>query len=222
MKRMYLSYFLDVSTPFYGGEGTFKVSSSRSMKDGDVCNASVWSFPNHAGTHIDFPLHFVNNGKSVHDYLPDFFSFKHVALLDVTNIGLGAFISPDLLDIHPAPESSELLLLKTGFGVYRGTDLYWQQSPVFQPELASYLRRRYPALRAVGFDTISVSSWTDRTRGREAHRAFLGGDPPILLIEDMNLGDIEPDMFFEGVTVAPLLVKNADASPCTVIAEVIE
>ena len=46
---------------------------------------------------------------------------------------------------------------------------------------------------------------------------FLNPDEgePILLIEDMNLNNEGP---FNTVIVAPLLINNADGSPCTVLA----
>jgi kynurenine formamidase len=94
------------------------------------------------------------------------------------------------------------------------------ENPVFHPELADFLRYRFSSLRAIGFDAISISSWTDRMLGRIAHRAFLGGNTPILLIEDMDLSQINRSTVVSSAIVAPLLVSGTDASPCTIIAEV--
>jgi len=218
--HIYLSHFMGPDTPFYGGDGSFQVEPLRSMEAGDPCNTCSWSFPNHAGTHIDLPLHFVHGGKRMDDYSPDFWIFHHVAVVDISGVTPGSVISSDMLDTQHIPSSVELLLLKTGFGSTRGTPAYWQAGPVFSPELADYLRSRFSHLRVFGFDAISVSSWTDRATGREAHRAFLGGDRPILLLEDMDLSLVNELQNILSVTVAPLLVAGADASPCTIIAEV--
>lgn len=222
MKRIYLSHFLGMATPFYGGDGSFQADTLRSMAAGDSCNASRWSFPNHAGTHVDLPRHFITDGMSMDDYPPDFWFFQNVEVIDISAALPCKAISPEMLEEFEVSPDIELLLLKTGSGRFRATPVYWQEGPVFRPELADHLRSRFSSLRAFGFDTISVSSWTDRPTGREAHRAFLGGDKPILLIEDMNLEEIEATRKISSVTVAPLLVKGADAAPCTVIAEVIK
>jgi len=220
LKRIYLSHFLGRDTPFYGGDADFQIDCLRSINSGDSCNSCRWSFPNHAGTHIDLPLHFVIDGKSLDDYPPDFWIFQHVAIAELEGIIPGSFIGPEMLEQSDLLPSTELLFLKTGFGRLRGTPSYWMENPVFRPELAAYLRDRFSALRAIGFDTISLSSWTDRTTGRVAHRAFLSGEKPILLIEDMDLSQIDESSIVSRVTVAPLLVGGTDASPCTIIAEV--
>jgi len=219
VKHLYLSHFLGPETPFYGGDGSFQIEKLRSIEQGDSCNANKWSFPNHAGTHIDLPRHFVADGSCMDDYPPDFWLFTHVGVIDISDVKPGFVISAELFENFRISQDVELLLLKTGFGKIRTTPAYWRENPIFTPDLAGYLRNRIPRLRVFGFDTISVSSWYDRSMGREAHRAFLGGDRPILLLEDMNLAMIDAQRVLSRVTVAPLLVAGADAAPCTVIAE---
>lgn len=221
MSIVYLSHFLSPDTPFYGSDGEFQVEALRSIKAGDSCNANYWSFPNHAGTHIDLPLHFSQDGKCLNDYLAEFWLFHNVSVIDISGRIPGSVINANMFKNHRISESTELLLLKTGFGSLRGTSAYWQAGPVFSPYLADYFRTSFPNLRIFGFDAISVSSWSDRVTGREAHRAFLGGARPILLLEDMNLLPINGQQQIAHVTVAPLLVSGADASPCAVIAKMV-
>ena len=66
-------------------------------------------------------------------------------------------------------------------------------------------------------DLISISSYSNRDEGRKAHHAFLNPieGEPILLIEDMKLDHVTR---LKKVIVAPLLIDNADGSPCTVLA----
>lgn len=221
MKTVYLSHPLGVDTPFYGGVEQFLVEQVCSMAVGDSCNASRWSFPNHAGTHIDLPRHFVADGSCMDDYPADFWLFNRIGVMDISAVQPGQVITPELLDqVRSADKSCELLLLKTGFGQYRTSKVYWKQGPVFPPELAEYLRDNYPCLRLFGFDAISASSWTDRPTGRKAHKAFLDNCQPILLLEDMNLEPITATTIINRITTAPLLVARTDASPCTVFAEI--
>ena len=78
----------------------------------------------------------------------------------------------------------------------------------------------------IGFDFISLSSYTNRELGREAHRAFLNKSfsglnkdcsKPILIIEDMHLASLKecPNK----IVVAPLRYDRSDGSPVTIISE---
>jgi len=69
MEPVFLSHFIDVDTPIYGGEkGRININSVRSIDTGDSSNDSIIEFPLHIGTHIDFPFHFSNEGKKSNDY----------------------------------------------------------------------------------------------------------------------------------------------------------
>ena len=87
--------------------------------------------------------------------------------------------------------------------------------------MAEYLRKTFPMLRIMGFDSISLSSFANRDVGREAHKAFLENDRPILPLEDMDLGRIENKSVINKVITAPMHVQSADGSPCTVFAEMV-
>ncbi|GAF94079.1 unnamed protein product, partial [marine sediment metagenome] len=67
-----LSYKIDVETPAYGGKQGFLLTPLSSIEKGDSANTSKWEFPNHLGTHIDFPYHFFQNGQTVEDFPTDF------------------------------------------------------------------------------------------------------------------------------------------------------
>jgi kynurenine formamidase len=217
---LYLSYPLHAATPAYGGGASFSALAVRSLARGDACNGALWTLPNHLGTHLDFPRHFVPDGKTWTDYPPEHWIFRRVCLLDISPLAPGARVTPDGLDAGAIARDAELLLIKTGCSAWRDTPAYWQQNPAFTPGLASVLRERCPRLRVVGIDTISLSSWTDRALGREAHAAFLDHARPLLLLEDMDLAGVTPATAFLQVVAAPLPVADADAAPCAVLAEV--
>ena len=82
MRTKYLSYFIDSSTPLYGGAKDIIIKNKTSIGNGDSSNTMILNIPNHAGTHIDFPLHFIENGKSCNDYKSDFWIFNNPYLLN--------------------------------------------------------------------------------------------------------------------------------------------
>ena len=210
-KRISLSYPINNQTPLYGGAKNIKIEVVRSLELGDTSNNLYLQFPNHCSTHIDFPSHFCEDGNTLTDYSPDYWEFN--------NIG---FAESDLSDVEDNSKSLinddiELLIIKTGFGKFRGKRKYWEEQPAIEPKLADTLRKRFPKLRILGFDMISLSSWQYREKGREAHKSFLCKND-ILILEDMNLTNLNETP--QKVFVAPLLIENADGAPCNVIAYV--
>jgi len=219
-KWAFLSYFLNVSTPMYGNEASFHTKYLKSIKKGDSCNTSLWNFSNHTGTHIDCPYHFSENGKKISDYSPEFWVINNCEFIDV-NVNPGDIISSNHITLDTIDADIELLIIKTNFYRLRENKAYWQNNPGLHPDIADILRNNFKKLRMIGMDFISVSSFQNRLMGREAHKTFLNHDlQPILLIEDMNLSSIESNSKIIHLFIAPLLVENADASPCTIIAEV--
>jgi kynurenine formamidase len=220
-KWVFLSHTLGAGTPAYGGGEGFVVKEEKSISRGDSCNTSVWSFPSHLGTHIDFPYHFFGSGRKAEDYPPEFWHFARTAVADCP-VGEGELIRAK--DIMPFVSGvDDALLIKTGFEKFRKKKEYWKNGPGIAPDVALWLRKG-TSVRVLGFDFISVSRWADRDTGREAHRAFLGpGHPgrPVLLIEDMSLAKVEPGYSISEMFVLPLRVEGSDGSPCTVLAKVV-
>ena len=62
-----------------------------------------------------------------------------------------------------------------------------------------------------------MSSFTDRLLGREAHKKFLNPVKPILLLEDMDLRNINENVVFKKIIIAPLRIAKCDGLPCTVM-----
>ena len=209
MEPVYLSYFIDSETPIYGGEkGKINIIPIRSIQNGDSSNNLYFEFPAHLGTHIDFPFHFANHGKKSDDYPPSFWIFNKVGFLNCT---LEEFEN----NIHKLPSDIDLLILKTGFGIFRNKDMYWSKQPVIPAKFATILKTKFPKLRLFGFDMISLTSKLDRLEGKKAHFNFLINND-ILVLEDMNLENINSTP--KVVIVAPLQIKSADGVPCNVIA----
>ncbi len=221
-KWIYFSYLLNRETPAYGGGDTIKIRQEKSIEKGDSCNTQYWSLSNHLGTHIDFPRHFVQAGKTLGDYSPEFWIFHSPFILDISTVEPEVIIEPEAVDMNAVPDNIDMLVIKTGFCHLREKDIYWKNNPGFAPGLAVFLRKRFPHLRAFGFDSISLSSFAHRETGHEAHKAFLDHPNPILLLEDMDLSVIDNSVKLKQVIVSPLLVEGADGAPCTVFANVIE
>ena len=209
-KVIFLSHTINEHTPLYGGDRSITLRQVKSIKRGDFCNTMYFSFPNHTGTHVDAPLHFLEKSLSISDFDAGFWIFDKVTLVEVSNVKPGYIIEPENINNI---KDCELLLIKTGFEKYRAKEIYWQNSPGLHPKLAYWLKEKSPSLKAIGIDFISISNLTNRALGKQAHIAFLSKN--ILLIEDMKLSCINGNL--KKVIVLPLRVEGADGAPCTVI-----
>lgn len=215
MKHSWLSHIINERTPLYGGGGGLAVKQEKSIELGDSCNTSVLTMPSHTGTHVDSPYHFLANGKRVDQYAPEgwFFNRPHVIFFFARP---GQLITPEDIPLpEQLDENTDILLLRSGFESYRGTDVYWKTGPGLAPELAEFLLLKCPNLRAIGMDFISISSLKHREAGRMAHREFL--QRGILIFEDMRLSELQTHAQLQKVIALPLRFQHGDGAPVTMI-----
>ena len=214
---VYLSHPISVDTPLYGGASDIHIQQKTSISAGDTANSLTCSFPNHIGTHVDVPYHFINNGKKLTDYSASFWIFNKPQCIDVS-VDDGDLVT--YADIaNKIKIGTDLLLIRTGFEIYRSTPSYWQKNSGLSADLAKGLRSNHSSIRALGVDVISITSRLHRNEGREAHREFLGDNhqsDPIILIEDMSLSKYKNKI--SKIVILPLMIAGADGAPCTVIA----
>ncbi len=215
MDIIWLSHVIDNATPLYGGAKDIAIQQKQSQRNGDSCNISLLQLTSHTGTHIVAPYHFLADGKTMEDYDPTSWIYNSPKLIDIT-VEPGQLITVSgIEEFIKADANTDIFLMRTGFERYRKDQNYWQQGPGLSPDLALFLKRLYPSLRAVGVDFLSISNFQHREEGRHAHKMFLEND--ILLIEDMTLCRIEkPDNLYQ-IIALPLRFTDADGAPCTVL-----
>ncbi len=203
-----LSHPISNTTPTYGNKGNITITQISSIEENGSSSLNI-NMTNHISTHIDFPAHFCKNGKNLSDYSDEFWYFKKVGFLESS---LDDFFD----NLDKLAYDIEILLLKTNFEKYRGSDKYIFNQEVIDKNLAHILKQKFPNLRVFGFDMISVSSYQNREMGRAAHKTFLC-ENNILLLEDMKLSGLihTPN----SLTIAPLMLEKADGTPCFVYAE---
>lgn len=215
METIWLSHVLDSFVPHYGGAKDLQIKKKQSQKNGDSCNTVSIEISSHSGTHVDAPFHFLSKGKTIDSYSPDSWIFKNPSLIDIKAKPGELINSQHFQNIIHSNNDTDLLIVRTGFGKYRNDDIYWEKSPGFAPELAPLFLKTFPKLKAFGIDCISISSLKHRPTGRLAHKSFLSNN--LLIIEDMRLSEINENDFLKQIIVLPMLIRNGDGAPCTVI-----
>lgn len=210
----YLSFPLSSSTPAYGGGESIRIKKCRDINEGDSCNQIHFEMSNHIGTHVDVPLHFDPNGRSITDYSPSEWIFKKCILIEL-NCFPGDVVDSAILESFDVNHDAELVFLKTGMGKYRGNSEYWESSVIFDSSISFYCQEKFPNLQAIALDTISLTSLLDRDMGKLTHRYLLSAG--IRIFEDVNMDDLESAP--KSVTAYPLLLQGADGAPVTIVAD---
>ncbi len=213
-----LSHTLSVKTPCYDEGHRLEIIPVKQISKGDYSNTFLLKTLNHLGTHVDAPNHFDPSGRKIASYKADELIFHKPLMIELPK-GAGELITAnELRAYHDSIASSDIVLIRTGFQVFRDKDpvLFMKNGPSLSAEAAAYLRSVH-GLRALGVDMISISSPSMREEGREAHKQLLK-DRSFLIIEDMDL--LGKPSRFKKVIVAPLMIEDVDSAPCTVFAEV--
>lgn len=215
---VFLSHQMSSDTPLYGGSNNIQIHSNTAISAGSAANSLTLSYPNHAGTHVDVPYHFFDDGKKLIEYDASFWIFNRPVYIDVPAEDGYLVTYQDVVEKINA--ETDLLIIHTGYEKFRSEKMYWQKNPGLSSELAKGLRKNHPGIRAVGVDAISITSRMHRDEGRKAHREFLGShydSAPIVLIEDMSLANYTEKI--TQVIVLPLMITEADGAPCTILGQ---
>ena len=213
---IFLSYILDEQTPTYGNRNKFEQIKKSDISQGDIANDTAISTTVHIGTHIDMPYHFYENGQTIKDFDANFWKFKKPLIIELEQDEL--IINEKLIEKLKIIKDNnyDILIVKTAICYQRDNEVFWKENYGFHGNIYDFLIDKFPDIRVVGFDSISVSSFTDRLIGRESHRRFLNPKKPILLLEDMDLRNINENRKLKEIIVSPLRIAKCDGLPCTV------
>jgi arylformamidase len=219
-----ISYTISSQTPLYPGTPPMTCHEVKSIANGDSANTTLISLSSHTGTHIDVPRHFCPGGKTVQEILGEGLELSPVYCIDVTIKPKKSIGISDIQPLIGQIPDAKGLLIRTGMHQFRATDnnRYCSGHPWIHPELPPFLGIKFPSIRLFGTDTISISNPQHRDEGRECHRAFLCGDKPILLAEDLNLSDPSLTSGPLTVTIYPWIIEALDGVPVHAFAELLQ
>lgn len=178
-----------------------KVDKMLDMERGDVCNVSVLSLGSHTGTHMDAPLHFIRNGKSL-DKMPLDATIGPCRVIEINDK-----VAVTVEEIQSARiKPGERILFKTRNSKKSWkTDNFDEDFIYISKEAAAVLAKA--KVQTVGIDYLSVGGF--KKDGIETHHALLGAG--IWVIEGLNLAKITPGKY--ELCCLPLKVLNSDGAP---------
>jgi arylformamidase len=177
------------------------------------CQVNFFSMPDHTGTHIDAPLHFVPGGKDI-SQIPVDSLIGEAVLIDAAAKGADRPLTLELFQQYISVQNETIRegdIVVIRCSTKRWDDAGYHQVQSLTSEVADYLVAK--KVRAVGVDTLSVDCLNDRRR--PVHLKLLGAE--IILIEGlMNLELIGCQRFH--LIALPLMLVSAGGSPTRAIA----
>ena len=203
--------FIDISVPLvsgmvnWPGDPPVRISRMRDQNSGDDATVSRLDLGAHTGTHMDAPLHFIEQAPGI-DTIPLDAVIGPCRVIELED---ETAISRTSLEAYH-PRAGERLLLKT----CNSNDRWWEKPfnedfVYISSEAADYLASC--RIATVGVDYLSVGGF--HRDGTETHAILLGA--PIWIIEGLNLTQIQPGAYM--LYCLPLKIHNGDGAPARAV-----
>ena len=221
-----LSYVISEDIPKWPTNPEEKYDYNQATRFGDASNASSVYHHLHTGTHVDAPFHFDPRGRTIDEIPVEDFYYRSPLVLKILKGKGGCIELSDLQAYEEQIAQSDILFIYTGYSVLRETDpqAFLDDFPSMAPEAARYLRKKFPALKAVALDSISFdSAKTGAEEGFPSHHALLETNEAqpertLLLYEDVNISKIVDLDSIQAVCAFPVRFAGLEAGPVNMTA----
>ncbi len=202
--------WIDISVPLkdgmavYPGDPDVSIRRITDAARGDELTVSVLTAGLHAGTHVDAPLHFLDDGATIgrmpHDAM--------IGTARVIEIQDRQSIKATELERYTI-DADEILLFRTrNSGLWRHRN--FSPDYVYLSTAAAHFLAE-TRVKAVGIDYLSIGGF-ERNEA-EVHRTLLGAS--IWIIEGLDLSMVDAGTY-EFICL-PLLIEGAEAAPARVL-----
>lgn len=202
-----ISLPLSPQTPVWPGDAAIVLEQVVSMNDGAEYNLTRLAMSAHAGTHVDAPHHFLNDGRTVESLPLEVLTGPcYVAQLpdDVDEI------TAEVLARTPIPEGTQRILFGTRNSRYwaQGVQEFQTDFVAISEDGARWLVER--GVKLVGVDYLSVAPYHDSV---PTHRVLLQAG--VIALEGINLAQV-PRGIYE-LYCLPLKLAGSDGAPARAI-----
>ena len=182
VKLIDLSRLFTPGMPVYPGEPKMTLELCSTIKRDGYTNHQLISGM-HVGTHIDAPLHFVQDGKKISDISLDRF-YGSAVLVDARNkkvIDIDAIQKSDI-------KKDDIVLILTGHDRFYGKAEYFTEQPIITEEFARKMIE-------IGIKMLGVDMASPDTYPFSVHRLLLPNE--ILILENLTNLDQLIDQDFQ-------------------------
>jgi arylformamidase len=199
--------WIDISIPIedgmiiWPGDPPFTSERIKAIAEGAHANVTRLDFGAHTGTHVDAPIHFIEDAAGVETTSIDAL-MGPAWVVDATSVErVIDDVAIRRLDI---PEDETRLLFRTTNGSIRSRGIFDQEFVALNGRGAKELIARQP--RLVGLDFLSIAAFDDPV---VTHQALLGAG--VVVLEGLDLRSVEPGPY--ELLCLPLRVVGCDGGP---------
>jgi arylformamidase len=206
-----MSEWIDISVPLFNGMASwpgdepFRQKQHLQLESGDLCNLTKLSTTAHIGTHMDAPLHFVNEGVGI-DMMP---IDATVGPARVIRIYDPEMIRISELEPHHIGRGERILFRTCNSDSAWHSEEFKKQFVYIPADTAKYLAST--GVRTIGIDYLSVGGF--EIDSAETHVALL--EAGIWIIEGLNLAAVEPGDY--DLVCLPLKIAGGDGAPARAV-----
>ena len=182
------------SCRIYPGDPAPEKKLISSMEKGDLYNLTAFSMCAHNGTHIDAPIHFLKDGKSVDDLCLD--TFVGMAYVAEHHGIVSGDDAAEILEKakEQNPEAAKRILIKGA------------------AEVSSEAAKVFASSEILLLGNESQTVGPEDTP-MEVHLILLGAN--VILLEGIRLSEVSEGVYL--LNAAPLNLSGADGSPCRAV-----
>lgn len=198
---------IEPDMPVWPGDDRVQLFRRQKLEDGDSSNVSFLSLSVHTGTHIDAPIHFLLNGKTV-DQIPMDYLIGETQVVEISS-------GVEQIDVHLLNQLGIYQEVKRVLFKTDNSHIWEQDQKQFQEDFiaveedaAAWLVEK--GIITVGIDYLSIAPYT---QSRPTHETLLNAG--VLIIEGLDLSDVKPGMW--KMFCLPLKLSGADGAPARVI-----
>ena len=185
-------------------DGPVHVEKVKSMIDGDRLNQSRLDMSAHTGTHIDAPVHFLEDGTGV-DTLDLEMLMGPAVLVHLPGVEeIGAY----QLKNAGIPAGTDRLILKTDNSALLAKGNFDEKFSYLTLDGARFLVDHQ--VRLVGIDYLSIAQYG---MGDGVHQELLR--EVVIIIEGLDLREVPAGIY--NMTALPLKIAGCDGAPARVI-----
>jgi arylformamidase len=232
-----INHIVDLSQPLFNNMPSWQTNPDlkyRQIKKAarDVFNVTIIEQMHmHAGTHVDVPLHSIQEGNTVDQFPIESYTGEGVVLDFRGKKAAEEITEKDLKEFADSISKHDVVMLCTDWSKKIGYNSdYLYRWPFPNIEACKYLVSR--EIKALGTEGLSIAGWTGNVPAQGAvtklssadiHNSLL--EKNILIIEGLaNLGELLKNKktaraFF---IFAPLNFVGVEASPCRAMALIFE
>ena len=207
MKIFDISVKIHPKLPVWPGDTAVVLERYRQICQGNASNDSRLACSVHCGTHVDAPVHFVEDGAAV-DQLPLETLVGSATVIEFPKIDR---ITPDLLETRLSNTHPQRLLIKTA-----NSELWDDSEHEFNPEFvalsvdaARWVVSR--GIKLVGIDYLSIQMFNDAEP--LTHRILL--EAGVVILEGLDLRKVKPGTY--QLICLPLKLAGSDGAPARTI-----